>query len=431
MSYPHRSELETTTILSACQGNPGARHLEGWRSLGGYEALPKALEMSAEDLVEVVKDSGLRGRGGAGFPTGLKWSFMPRGDGKPHYLCCNADESEPGAFKDREILRWTPHLLIEGCLIAARAIDAEHAYIYVRGEFFEETAVLNQAVVEAYEAGLIGKGVMGSDWSCDITVHAGAGAYIAGEETGLMNSLMGNRAEPWAKPPFPAQAGAFGMPTTVNNVETLAAVPGIVQNGSDWYRQWGTERSPGTKLWSCSGHLARPGNYEMALGVSLSDIIFEVCGGTASGKPVKAVIPGGSSTAFLSGDELDCETTYEGMQEAGTSLGTASPIVMEEGADIVAAMRRIAEFYAHESCGQCVQCREGTSWVVRILQRIERGDGKLSDIDTLYDLCEQMTGRTICVLADSVVFPLHSSMEKFRADYEARMRNGLFAVAAG
>ena len=429
MSFPHRSELETTTPLSRHQGEAEARTLDGWRAVGGYEALRKSLDMAPDEITDVVKASGLRGRGGAGFPTGLKWSFMPKGDGKPHYLCCNADESEPGAFKDREVIRWTPHLLIEGCLIGARAIGAEHIYIYVRGEFFEETAVLNRAVVDACEAGLIGPNILGSSWSCDLTVHAGAGAYIAGEETGLMNSLMGNRAEPWAKPPFPAQAGAFGMPTTVNNVETLSAVPMILEHGAEWYRQWGSEKSPGTKLWSCSGHLVRPGNYEFALGLPLRDIIFEACGGTPSGRPVKAVIPGGSSTAFLTGDELDCATTYEGLAEAGSALGTASPIVMDADTDIVAAMRRIAQFYAHESCGQCVQCREGTSWVVRILQRIEAGDGRLRDIDTLYELCEQMTGRTICVLADSVVFPLRSSLDKFRADYEARMKPTL--VAAG
>ena len=428
MSFPYVHELETRTLLSEYQGKKDARTLKSWRDEGGYQRVRKAIDMSPETITDVVKESGLRGRGGAGFPTGLKWSFMPKEDGKPHYLCCNADESEPGAFKDREIIRWTPHLLIEGCLIGARAIGAEHVYIYVRGEFFEDTQHLNKAVVEAYEAGFVGSNIMGSTWNCDITIHTGAGAYIAGEETGLMNSLMGNRAEPWAKPPFPAQAGAFGMPTTVNNVETLSTVPGIIEHGSEWYRQWGSEKSPGTKLWSCSGHLVRPGNYEIALGVPLRDIIFDVCGGTPSGKPVKAVIPGGSSTAFLSAAELDCATTYEGMQEVGSSLGTASPIVMDEDTDIVRAMRRIAQFYAHESCGQCVQCREGTSWIVRILQKIESGDGRLRDIDTLYDLCEQMTGRTICVLADSVVFPLKSSLDKFRSEYEAKMTSDKVAV---
>jgi NADH-quinone oxidoreductase subunit F len=428
MAYPHDHELEVRTLLSRHMGDPTARELATWRDLGGYQALEQALAMDPDEITTVVKDSGLRGRGGAGFPTGMKWSFMPKEVRKAHYLCCNADESEPGAFKDREILRWTPHLLIEGCLIAARAIRAEHVYIYVRGEYFPYTKILNAAVVEAYEAGLIGDDIMGRGWTCDLTVHVGAGAYIAGEETGLMSSLMGGRAEPWIKPPFPAQSGVFGMPTTVNNVETLAAVPMIVSNGAEWYRQWGTEKSAGTKLWCCSGHLVRPGNYELALGVPLADIVHGVCGGAPDGKKVKAVIPGGSSTALLTGDELDCVTTYEGLAEAGSSLGTASPIVMDEDTNIVAAVRRIAEFYAHESCGQCVQCREGTFWVARILRRIERGDGTLDDIDTLYDLCEQMSGRTICVLADSVVFPLQSALDKFRDEFEALMPRSGAAV---
>ncbi len=426
MGYPHSHELEVETLLSRHFGDPEARRLEVWTKKGGYEALRKAVGMTPDGITEVVKDSGLRGRGGAGFPTGLKWSFMPKDDGKAHYLCCNADESEPGSFKDREILRWCPHLLIEGCLIAARAIRAEHVYIYVRGEYFPYTRILNDAVVEAYEAGLIGEDIVGSGWSCDVTVHLGAGAYIAGEETGLMSSLVGGRAEPWIKPPFPAQSGVFGKPTTVNNVETLAAVPMIITEGAAWYQQWGTQKSPGTKLWSCSGHLNKPGTYELALGVSLRSVIFDVCGGIPGGKRLKAVIPGGCSTALLTEDELDIPCTYEGLQEAGSSLGTASPIVMDEDTRIVPAIRRIAQFYAHESCGQCVQCREGTSWIVKILQRIEVGEGGLSDIDTLYDLCEQMTGRTICVLADSIVFPLRSSLDKFRGEYEALM-NGVGA----
>lgn len=424
MGFPHGHDRETTTLLSRHFGDAGARSLETWLGYGGYEALRKALEMTPEEITSVVKESGLRGRGGAGFPTGMKWSFMPQANDGPHYLCCNADESEPGAFKDREILRWTPHLLIEGCLIAARAIRAEHAYIYVRGEYFPYTRILNAAVTEAYEAGYIGSNILGSGWTCELTVHLGAGAYIAGEETGLMSSLVGGRAEPRIKPPFPAQAGVFGRPTTVNNVETLAAVPMILSNGAEWYRQWGSDESPGTKLWCCSGHLERPGNYELELGVPLGEIIYDVCGGIRDGKGLKAVIPGGSSTAFLAADELDCATTYEGLREAGSSLGTASPIVMDEDTNIVSAMRRIAHFYAHESCGQCVQCREGTLWVARILDRIDGGEGRLEDLDVLYDLCEQLTGRTICVLADSVVFPLRSSLDKFRGDYEAAIRNG-------
>lgn len=424
MGYPHSHDGETTTLLSRHFGDAEARRLDTWLGYGGYEALRKAIGLTPEEITGIVKDSGLRGRGGAGFPTGMKWSFMPADDGQPHYLCCNADESEPGAFKDREILRWTPHLLIEGCLIAARAIRAEHVYVYVRGEYFPYIRILNAAVTEAYEAGYIGSEILGSDWSCELTVHLGAGAYIAGEETGLMSSLVGGRAEPRIKPPFPAQAGVFGRPTTVNNVETLAAVPMILSNGAHWYRKWGTAESPGTKLWCCSGHVSRPGNYELELGLPLSEIIYDVCGGIRDGKKLKAVIPGGSSTAFLTADELDCVTTYEGLKEAGSSLGTASPIVMDEDTRIVSAMRRIAHFYAHESCGQCVQCREGTLWVARILDRIDEGEGRLEDLDVLYDLCEQLTGRTICVLADSVVFPLRSSLDKFRGEYEVLIRNG-------
>jgi len=424
MGFPHSHDLEAGTILSRHFGDASARRLEPWTGMGGYDGLKKAVGMEPPEITAVVKDSGLRGRGGAGFPTGLKWSFMPQEPTGPHYLCCNADESEPGAFKDREVLRWVPHLLIEGCLIAARAIRAQHVYIYVRGEYFPYTKILNDAVVEAYEAELIGKDILGSGWDCDLTVHIGAGAYIAGEETGLMSSLVGGRAEPRVKPPFPAQSGVFGRPTTVNNVETLAAVPMILTGGAEWYRQWGTEKSPGTKLWCCSGHLERPGTYELPLGVPLKDIIYDVCGGIRGGRKLKAVIPGGSSTALLTPDELDCPSTYEGLQEAGSSLGTASPIVMDENTNLVAVIRRTAEFYAHESCGQCVQCREGTAWVAKILHRIETGGGRLKDIDTLYDLCEQLTGRTICVLADSVVFPLRSSLDKFRADYEALIGGG-------
>lgn len=419
MGYPYSHALEVGSLLSRHFGDESARRLETWTGYGGYSALRMAVGMAPSEITGIVKESGLRGRGGAGFPTGLKWSFMPQEPNGPHYLCCNADESEPGAFKDREILRWVPHLLIEGCLIAARAIRAQHVYIYVRGEYFPYTRILNDAVVEAYESGYIGEDIMGSGWDCDLTVHIGAGAYIAGEETGLMSSLVGGRAEPRIKPPFPAQSGIFGRPTTVNNVETLAAVPMILAEGAEWYRQWGTEKSPGTKLWCCSGHLERPGTYELPLGIPLRDIIYDVCGGIRGNKKLKAVIPGGSSTALLTADELDCSSTYEGMQEAGSSLGTASPIVMDEDTNIVRAIRRTAEFYAHESCGQCVQCREGTAWIAKILHRIETGGGRLADLDMLYQLCEQLTGRTICVLADSVVFPLRSSLDKFRADYEA------------
>lgn len=424
MAYPYRHEKEVR-IISEYFGDPGARTLAGWKERGGYEALKKALGMSPGEVVDEVKASGLRGRGGAGFPTGVKWSFMPKESGKPHYLLCNADESEPGTFKDREILRWTPHQLIEGCLIGAYAIGAEHVYIYCRGEFFEATAVLSRAIEEAYEAGICGDDVMGSGNKIDVTIHVGAGAYICGEETGLMNSLEGRRGEPRVKPPFPAAVGAFGMPTTVNNVETLCAAGHIVKNGGEWYRQWGTEKSPGTKLFCVSGHVNRPGNYELPLGFSLHELVHDVCGGIRNGNALKAIIPGGSSVPILSAEECEgCKLDYEGVVEAGSMLGCASVIVMDETTDIVRQVRRMAAFYAHESCGQCTPCREGTAWVTKILQRIEDGRGTEEDLDTLVEITDQMTGTTICVLSDSVAAPVQSSIAKFKDDYLALIRRG-------
>lgn len=424
MGYPYSHDSETP-VLTKHFGDPEARTLAGWKARGGYAALEKALAMTPDDVIEVVKASGLRGRGGAGFPAGIKWSFMPKERVKPHYLCCNADESEPGTFKDRELMRWTPHQLIEGCMIAAHAIRAEHVYIYCRGEFFEATQVLARAVEEAYEAGIIGSDAMGSGHTIDVTVHVGAGAYICGEETGLMNSLEGDRGEPRIKPPFPAAAGLFGMPTTINNVETLCAVPHIVANGGEWYRQWGTEKSPGTKIFCVSGHVNRPGNYELPLGFPLSELIHDVCGGIRDGNALKAVIPGGSSVPILSEAECtDCMLDYEGVVEAGSMLGCASVIVMDETTDMVHIVRRMAEFYAHESCGQCTPCREGSAWVVKILRRIEDGRGTEDDLDTLMEITTQMTGTTICVLSDSVAAPVQSSIEKFRDEYLALIRRG-------
>ncbi|RMH12777.1 MAG: NADH oxidoreductase (quinone) subunit F [Gemmatimonadetes bacterium] len=424
MAYPYAHEKEVR-VLSKHFGEPEARTVEGWKARGGYEALKKALEMSPDEVIEIVKNSGLRGRGGAGFPTGLKWSFMPKDSGKPHYLLCNADESEPGTFKDREILRWTPHQLIEGCLIAAYAIRAQHVYIYCRGEFFEASAVLARAIEEAYEAGLCGEDILGSGTRIDVSIHLGAGAYICGEETGLMNSLEGRRGQPRVKPPFPAAVGAFGMPTTINNVETLSAVGHIVKHGADWYRQWGTEKSPGTKLFCVSGHVRKPGNYELPLGFPLRELIEDVCGGMRDGRALKAVIPGGSSVPILSAEECEaCTLDYEGVIEAGSMLGCASVIVMDETTDIVHQVRRMAQFYAHESCGQCTPCREGSAWVTKILQRIEEGRGCEEDLDTLMEVTEQMTGTTICVLSDSVAAPVQSSIRKFRDEYLALIRRG-------
>ena len=424
MGYPYSHEKEVP-ILSKYFGDPEARTLKGWKARGGYEALKKALGLSPEDVVEIVKASGLRGRGGAGFPTGLKWSFMPKDKAKPHYLLCNADESEPGTFKDRELLRWVPHLLIEGCLIGAYAMGAEHVYIYCRGEFFEANQVLAKAVEDAYESGIVGDDILGSGQKIDVTVFAGAGAYICGEETGLMSSLEGRRGEPRVKPPFPAAVGAFGMPTTINNVETLAAIPPIIENGGEWYRQWGTEESPGTKLFCVSGHVNRPGNYELPLGFPLKDLIYDVCCGMIEDRPLKAVIPGGSSVALLSAEEAEnCSLSYEGVIEAGSMLGCASVIVMDETTDIVHQVARMASFYAHESCGQCTPCREGTAWVTTILKRIEDGRGTEDDLDTLVEVTDQMIGTTICVLSDSVAPPVQSSIEKFRDEYLALIRRG-------
>ncbi len=429
MAYPYRHEKETR-ILSAHFGEPEARTLEGWKKRGGYEALRKALEIGREKVVEEVKGSGLRGRGGAGFPTGLKWTFMPKDDKRqPHYLLINADESEPGAFKDRELCRWTPHQLLEGALIGAFAIRARHVYIYIRGEFFEPAQIVARAIEEVYAAGIAGDDVMGSGNAIDITLHLGAGAYICGEETGLMNSLEGRRGQPRIKPPFPAAVGAFGQPTTINNVETLCAVPHIVSNGAAWYRSFGTEKSPGTKLFNLSGHLVRRGNYEFPLGFNLKELIYDVCGGIRDGHKLKAVIPGGSSVPILSADEIDIALDYESVAKAGSMLGTASVIVMDDRTDMVKQVRRIVEFYAHESCGQCTPCREGTAWMARILRRIEAGDGTEADIETLVELGRNMTGTTICVLSDSAAAPIISSLNKFRSEYDARLRRGEAALA--
>ncbi len=424
MAYPYQHPSEVR-VLSAHFGDPENRRLGIARSRGAYEALKVAFEVGPDEVIERVKASGLRGRGGAGFPAGIKWSFMPKEPKNPHYLLCNADESEPGTFKDRELIRWSPHQLLEGCLLGAYAIRAAHCYIYLRGEFFETTQVLAKALEDAYEAGLVGDDIMGSGVDIDITLHVGAGAYICGEETALMNSLEGRRGLPRIKPPFPAAAGAFGMPTTINNVETLSAVPHIVKNGGDWYRQWGTEKSPGTKLFCVSGHVVKPGNYELPLGFPLKDLIYDVCGGLREGRSLKAVIPGGSSVPILTAEECEsCSLDYEGVVEAGSMLGCASVIVMDDTTDIVKQVRRMVYFYAHESCGQCTPCREGTTWMTKILQRIEDGRGTEEDLDTLVSLSEQMTGTTICVLSDSAAAPVVSSINKFRDEYLALIRRG-------
>jgi NADH-quinone oxidoreductase subunit F len=423
MGFPHKPHPRETTVLSQHFGDAEARTLEGWKKRGGYRALEQALGMDPVAIQGVVKDSGLLGRGGAGFPTGLKWSFMKLGDGKPHYLCCNADESEPGTFKDREVMRWTPHGLIEGCAIAAHAIGAETAYIYIRGEFTEPLEVMERATDEARRAGIIGANAMGSGKRVDVWVHKGAGAYICGEETALMNSLEGKRGNPRIKPPFPAAAGLFGMPTTINNVETLAAVPHILNNGGEWYRKMARPDNPkstGTKLWSVCGNVARPGNYEVEMGFPFKDFLYDLCGGPPPGRSFKAVIPGGSSVPIITMEEADRATMdYEGMVEVGTMLGSAGCIVIDDAQSIPRQVARLARFYAHESCAQCTQCREGTAWTTKILERIVAGDGTAEDLDTLLDLADDMTGKTICVLSDSCAAPVVSGLQKFRHEFEA------------
>ncbi|MDE0729849.1 MAG: NADH-quinone oxidoreductase subunit NuoF [Longimicrobiales bacterium] len=430
MAYPYVSDLEVR-VISKYFGDPAHRRIDTYVERGGYKALEKALALEPDGVTDEIKASGLRGRGGAGFPTGIKWSFMPKEPTRPHYLLCNADESEPGTFKDRELMRWDPHQLIEGCLIGAYAIRAQHVYIYSRGEFFEVNQILARAVEDAYAKGYAGEDILGTGTTIDITVHQGAGAYICGEETGLMSSLEGDRGEPRVKPPFPAAVGVFGMPSTINNVETLATVPHIVLNGGEWYRQWGTEKSPGTKLFCVSGHVRKPGNYELPLGFPLIDLIENVCGGIRDGNRLKAVIPGGSSVPLINAEDArNCELDYEGCVEVGTMLGCASVIVMDHKADIVKQIRRMVDFYAHESCGQCTPCREGSAWTARILRRIEKGQGTEEDLDTLMEMTEQMVGTTICVLSDSIAAPVQSSINKFRDDYLELIRRGDQAGAA-
>ena len=421
MGFPHPVHGRETPVLSRYFGDAGARTLDGWRKRGGYEALRTALATDPVEIQNIVKESGLRGRGGAGFPTGIKWSFM-KDDGKQHYLCCNADESEPGTFKDREIMRWTPHALIEGVAIGAHAIFADTAYIYVRGEFTEPLRWLTRAVEDAYAAGILGANAMGSGRRLDVHIHRGAGAYICGEETAMMNSLEGRRGNPRIKPPFPAVAGLFAKPTTINNVETLAVVPHIINNGAAWYKAMSlsSEKSTGTKLFSVCGNIRRPGNYEVTLGFPFGEFLQELCGGPPEGREFKAIIPGGSSVPILTPEEADgAVMDYEGFIAAGSMLGSGGVICIDNSQNIVRQIARLTRFYAHESCAQCTQCREGTGWTARILERMVRGEGQAGDIEVLLRLADNMTGTTICVLSDSCATPVVSGIKKFPADFEA------------
>ncbi|MFD3873747.1 NADH-quinone oxidoreductase subunit NuoF [Streptomyces sp. NPDC058623] len=404
-------------VLSAFWDDPRSWTLETYRRHEGYEGLRKALAMTPDDLIAYVKDSGLRGRGGAGFPTGMKWQFIPQGDGKPHYLVVNADESEPGTCKDIPLLFANPHSLIEGMIIACYAIRSQHAFIYLRGETVPVLRRLHEAVREAYEAGYLGKDILGSGLDLDITVHAGAGAYICGEETALLDSLEGRRGQPRLRPPFPAVEGLYACPTVVNNVESIASVPAILNKGKDWFKSMGTEKSPGFTLYSLSGHVSGPGQYEAPLGITLRQLL-DMSGGMRAGHRLKFWTPGGSSTPMFTDEHLDVPLDYEGVGAAGSMLGTKALQCFDETTCVVRAVTRWTEFYAHESCGKCTPCREGTYWLVQLLRDIEAGKGVMSDLDKLNDIADNINGKSFCALGDGAASPIFSSLKYFREEYE-------------
>ncbi|UCC89883.1 MAG: NADH-quinone oxidoreductase subunit NuoF [Anaerolineales bacterium] len=407
---------------------PHIRDINVYTNHGGYDALRKALsDMRPEEVTDVVKAAGLRGRGGAGFPAGVKWSFIPAGV-KPVYIVVNADESEPGTFKDREIIEANPHQMIEGIALCAYAVGAQAAYVYGRGEFKGPFVGLQQALDDAYEKGFLGRNILNSDFSFDIYTHLGAGAYICGEETALLESLEGKLGQPRNRPPFPAQVGLYNKPTVVNNVETLTNVPPIVLHGAQWYRQFGTDKSPGTKIFCLSGHVARPGNYELPLGAPLRHLIEECGGGVPGGRALKAILPAGASAPILpgpgwgTGDILDLSLDYESVQAAGSMLGSASFIVMDETVDMVWAASKMAHFFKHESCGKCSPCREGTYWVEDVYHRLRDGSGRPGDVDLLLNIADQMDGNCFCLLGEFSVCPVRSSIQHFRDEYEALVK---------
>ena len=406
------------------------QRIDVYESLGGYQALRKALrEYQPGQIVDIVKQSGLRGRGGAGFPTGAKWGFLPKNTDRPIYLCVNADESEPGTFKDRLIIENDPHQLLEGIVISAYAIQCHLAFIYIRGEFAYGARLLEKAVEEAHSHGYLGKNVLGSGYDLDVIVHRGAGAYICGEETGLLESLEGKAGRPRIKPPFPAVEGLHGCPTIINNVETLCNIPHIVSNGAEWFAGIGRERNTGTRLYGVSGHVVRPGVYEFPMGIPLRELIYEHCGGIPDGRKLKAVIPGGSSVPLLMPDQLDVALDFDSVEKAGSMLGSAGVIVMDETTCMVKAARRIASFYSEESCGQCTQCREGTEWLYQVLSRIEEGRGKEGELEVLLDICQSMIGRTICPLSDAAAMPVASYIRNFYDEFDAHIAENRCIVA--
>ncbi len=399
---------------------PGQTSIDNYRERGGYKALEKAMKMEQTAIIEEVKTSGLRGRGGAGFPTGMKWGFVPRNTGKPTYLLCNADESEPGTFKDRILMERDPHLLIEGMAIACYALNCHLSYIYIRGEYEFVANTVQKALDEAYAAGVLGPSILGNDFALDIFIHLGQGAYICGEETSLIESLEGYRGYPRIKPPFPATHGFLASPTVVNNVETLTALPWIINNGGAAHAAIGTEKSKGTKLFSVSGHVAKPGVYEVELGYPLLDFINNEAGGVRDGRKLKAVIPGGSSVPVLTAEECaGVNLDYESLLKAGSMLGSGGMIVFDDTTRMPEVLSVIADFYAHESCGQCTPCREGTGWAAKILKNIVAGKGRKADIDLLLKIVDRMEGKTICPLADADVMPIRSFITKFRQEFES------------
>lgn len=401
---------------------PGLDNIDTYISHGGFEPLKKALFMPQDDVIEEVKKSGLRGRGGACFPTGLKWTFMPKGNDKPKYLAVNGDESEPGSFKDRQIFEYNPFQLIEGILIAGYSMGITAAYIYIRGEYHKWINLMQKALDTAYERGYVGEGMkqtLGTDYKIEIYIHKGAGAYICGEETSLMTSIEGDRGYPRVKPPFPAQKGLWGMPTTVNNVETIATIPQIIILGGSEYAKIGAPKHTGTLLFGVSGHVNKPGVYELPTGILLTDLIYDVCGGVPGNKNIKAIIPGGSSMPPLRGDEIEgVRMDEESLKQYGTHIGTAGVMVMDEDTDIVKVTLRIAHFYHHESCGQCTPCREGTGWMEKILKRIAKGDATSKDLDLLVSVANNIEGNTICALGDAAAWPIRGFVTKFRDDFE-------------
>ena len=387
---------------------------------GGYRALKKAFAMKPDDVTAEIKKSNLRGRGGAGFPTGLKWSFIPKANTKQRYLVCNADESEPGTFKDRELMITNPHLLIEGMIISSYAIGAKRCYIYIRGEFAKEAGIIETCVNEAAGKGFLGENILDSGFDLEIVVHRGAGAYICGEETALLESIEGKRGLPRLKPPFPAVVGLFGCPTVINNAETLASVPAIIENGGDWYSKLGAGKSAGTKLFSVSGPVKKPGVYEIELGMPFKKFLEEYAGGMLEGSKLKAVIPGGSSVPVLtSAEALKMNLDYESVQQAGSMLGSGGIIIIDDKACMVETLLVLARFYHHESCGQCTPCREGGGWIEKLLRKVEAGKGKESDITLIYSIAENMLSRTLCPLGDALAMPVMSFITKFRSEFEA------------